>query len=92
MVFVGFRDTIGRTDVTGVIKHIDQHKGEYSNVYILHRKPLYPTVEQLINDAGFKHTITNNFNEEIDKIKEKDEVKVYDLDDFGERPLTRDIF
>jgi len=92
MIFVGFRDKIGRVDVTGVAKHIDQHKGEYSDVYFLHKKSLHPAAERLIKDAGFKHILTNHFNEEITKIKEKDGVEVHDLDDFGDRPLSRDVF
>lgn len=91
MIFVGFRDKIGRIDVGGVVKYINQNKEKYSEVYFLHRKPLHPAVEGLINDAGFKHILTNNFKGEIAKLKEKGKVEVYDLDDFGDRALSRDI-
>lgn len=91
MIFIGFRDKIGRIDVGGVVKHINKHKGKYSEVYFLHRKPLHPAVEKLIHDAGFKHILTKNFNTEIAKLKEKGKVEVHDFDDFGDRVLSRDI-
>ncbi len=91
MVFVGFRNQIGRMDVNGVIKHVNRNKGKYTEVYLLHKKPLHPSVEKLIYDAGFKTILTDNFKGEIAKLKEENEVEVHDLNDFGDRALSRDI-
>ena len=91
MIFIGFRRQIGRIDVRSVVKYTEEKKGRYAEIYILHTESLHPTVQKLVEKAGFKKIKTTNFKKEIAKLKEKDKVEVFDLNEFGERRFSRDI-
>ncbi|MEA3313665.1 MAG: hypothetical protein U9Q18_04745 [Caldisericota bacterium] len=91
MIFIGFRRQIGRVDVRSVVKYTEEEKERYAEIYFLHTKPLHPTVQELIEKAGFKEIKTTNFKKEIAKLKEKDKVEVFDLNEFGERRFSKDI-
>lgn len=91
MIFIGFRRQIGRVDVRSVVKYTEEKKGRYAEIYILHTEPLHPAVQELIEKAELKEIKTTNFKKEIAKLKEKDKVEVFDLNEFGERRFTKDI-
>ncbi|MCD6106790.1 MAG: hypothetical protein J7J57_01015 [Caldisericaceae bacterium] len=91
MIFIGFRRQIGRVDVRSVVKYTEEKSGRYAEIYLLHTEPLHSAVQELIEKTKIKEIKTTNFKKEIAKLKEKDKVEVFDLNEFGERRFTKDI-
>ncbi len=97
-IFIGFRNEIGIIDLRGIEEYIEEAR--VKTVYLICRKDLNPPVESYLYWRirpyyNIEVIVTDNFKKIIHSLKEKhkgEQIKVIDLDNFGERVLRRKVW
>ncbi len=97
-VFIGFRKEIGITDLLGIEQYLKET--HIKNIYLVCSKDFNPPVESYLYWRispyyNVRVIVTSNFKKTIRQLKEKHkdkQVKVVDLDNFGERAFRRRVW